>query len=165
VITTDRLVLAPLRQADADAMAEVLGDERLHEFIGGRPATRDELLARYGKLEAGSPYPDQRWLNWIVRERDGDRPVGTVQATVVDGATAEIAWVIGVPWQGRGYATEASRAVLDWLRGQGVRVITANVHPDHHGSAKVAERIGLAVTDELVDGERVWRRATPAPPG
>ena len=34
VIETARLRLAPLRPEDADEMAEVLGDERLHEFMG-----------------------------------------------------------------------------------------------------------------------------------
>ncbi len=45
-IATARLVLDPLRAEDADEMAQVLADPTLHEFIGGEPATRDELRAR-----------------------------------------------------------------------------------------------------------------------
>ena len=36
-IGTERLMLTPLRVEDADELAEVLGDPRLHEFIGGGP--------------------------------------------------------------------------------------------------------------------------------
>ena len=75
-----------------------------------------------------------------------------------DESTAEIAWLIGVPWQGLGYASEAAAALVAWLDGLGLATIEANVHPRHQASEKVAARAGLAPTEELVDGERVWRR-------
>jgi len=68
-----------------------------------------------------------------------------------------IAWVIGVPWQGNGYATEAARALVAWLASQGAAVITAHIHQDHHASATVAARAGLTLTDGEADGERVWQ--------
>jgi RimJ/RimL family protein N-acetyltransferase len=157
-IVTERLELVPLRVEDAAEMAVVLGDERLHEFIGGRPLALDELRDRYARLVAGSGHADEEWLNWIVRLRDGSQAVGTVQATLHHAAgTAHVAWVIGFGWQGRGFATEAARALVDWLRGRGVGEILAHVHPEHRASARVAERAGLEPTGELDDGEQVWR--------
>ena len=159
-ISTERLVLTPLRAADADAMVEVLGDERLHDFIGGSPAGQADLRRRYARLAAGSGDPDQIWLNWIVCRGADRQPIGTVQATVTRGGrAAEIAWVVGVPWQGKGFATEAAQALVNWLREQGANVITANIHPDHHASAKVAARAGLTATTDEIDGEQVWRTA------
>jgi RimJ/RimL family protein N-acetyltransferase len=156
VIGTDRLELTPLRVSDADAMAEVLGDERLYTYIGGGPPTATELRGRYSRQVAGSGRADEVWLNWIVRVRPDGEPAGYVQATVT-GARAEIAWVIGTPWQGRGYAREAVLALVDWLRSTGVSTVTAEVHPDHRASERVAAAAGLRVTDEVVDGERVWK--------
>ena len=87
--------------------------------------------------------------------------MGTVQATITDdGRAAEIAWVIGVAWQGQGLASEAAGGLVAWLEAGGVRTITAYVHPDHHASATVAARAGLSPTGEEHDGERVWRRHT-----
>ena len=43
VITTERLSLTPLRPGDADELAGVLADPRLHEFIGGRPDTLEAV--------------------------------------------------------------------------------------------------------------------------
>lgn len=157
-ITTERLSLAPLQIEDAEEMAVVLGDERLHEFIGGRPLAPAELRDRYTKLAAGSSDPDEVWLNWIVRRRADSQRVGTVQATVTDGGrTAYVAWVIGVDWQNQGFASEAARALVDWLRQEGTHDIRAHVHPDHRASAAVAARAGLAPTEDEVDGEKVWR--------
>ncbi len=106
-----------------------------------------------------SPDGTEDWLNWIVRVREGGEPVGTVQATVVEGGSqAEIAWVVGTPWQGRGYAREATSALVAWLRGRGVARIVAHVHPDHAASEAVARAAGLVPTDETQDGERLWLR-------
>lgn len=43
------------------------------------------------------------------------------------------------------------------LRGQGVRTVTAHIHPAHLASAAVARAAGLAPTDEWQDGEIRWR--------
>jgi RimJ/RimL family protein N-acetyltransferase len=159
-ITTERLRLTPLRIEDADEMAVVLDDEGLHKFIGGRPAAPRELRKRYAQLVAGSSNPGETWLNWIVRRRADGRAVGTVQATLTSGDAgriAHVAWVVGVEWQGRGFASEAARALVRWLRAQGADEILANIHPSHRASATVAAGAGLRPTDEQVDGEQVWR--------
>src|SRR6266545_3456175 len=98
-ITTERLLLSALRTDDAPELVSVLGDERLHEFIGGRPDTLEELQARYARLVAGSPNAGEVWLNWIARRRSDSQAVGTMQATLTshDGRwTAQVAWVVGV---------------------------------------------------------------------
>jgi RimJ/RimL family protein N-acetyltransferase len=159
-IKTERLTLAPLRVEDAAEMAAILGDERLYEFIDRGPRTTAELGARYERLVAGSVRPDEEWLNWVVRRTSDSTAIGTMQATIrraEDGSTAYLAWVIGVPWQGRGFASEAARAIVDWLRGQGIHDLFANIHPAHEASTAVARRAGFEPTEELVDGETVWR--------
>lgn len=155
-----RVELAPLTVEDAGDMVEVLGGDELYSFIGGSPPTLDELRARYAKLVAGrSPDGSQEWLNWIVRRVADGRAVGTAQATVVDGGRhAEIAWVIGLAWQGQGYASEAATALVGWLDARGVSRVTAHVHPAHEASMAVARRAGLVPTEEFDDGERLWVR-------
>lgn len=163
VIRTARLDLVPLRVEHADEMAAVLADPALHTFIGGAPDGVTALRARYGRMLAGSPDPAVSWLNWVVRLRTGQLPclVGTVQATVTpgadgDGPTAEVAWVIGTPWQGRGFASEAACGLVSWLTERAVQGVIAHVHPDHKASAAVAASAGLAATDVVEDGEVRW---------
>jgi Acetyltransferases, including N-acetylases of ribosomal proteins len=145
-----------LRVEHAEEMAEALSDPALHAFIGGAPHTAQGLRSRYERLVAGSPDPAVRWRNWVLRERAGGRLVGTVQATV-SGEVAEVAWVVGTPWQGRGYAVEAARALVRHvIRAYPVRTVVAHVHPGHHASAAVAAAAGLTATDTLQDGEVRW---------
>lgn len=160
IITTERLVLVPLQAEDADELCDVLHDDRLHEFIGGRPESRLELHDRFVLLAAGSSRAGESWMNWVVRRRLDSQPVGTVQATVrvVDGReVARLGWMIGVEWQNQGFASEAATALVKWIRRLGVEDIGANIHPDHDASATVASRAGLQRTEEEFEGERVWR--------
>ncbi|WP_369216083.1 GNAT family N-acetyltransferase [Streptomyces flavofungini] len=166
-IRTARLDLLPLRVEHADDMAVVLADPALHTFIGGAPDDAVALRARYLRMLAGSPEPGVSWCNWVVRlGREAHAPLtGTVQATVVPGASgpvAEIAWVVGTAWQGRGIAKEAARGLVEWLAGQDVRTVIAHIRPDHAASAAVAAAAGLTATDEVHDGELRWRSAAPA---
>jgi RimJ/RimL family protein N-acetyltransferase len=160
-LATPRLDLIPLQPEHADEMVDVLADARLYAFTGGRPPSHDELRARYERQSVGhSAEGAEEWHNWIVRRRPEGETIGFVQATIVDdGGSADIAWLIGVHWQGRGFAAEAARALVDWLERGGVSVITAHVHPDHHASAAVAARGGLEPTDRIDAGERVWQLA------
>jgi RimJ/RimL family protein N-acetyltransferase len=164
-IRSPRLEMTAVSVRDAGEMAGVLADPRLHEFTGGRPDSPAELRERYRRWVAGPGEGGTAWLNWIVRTRAGGAAVGTVQATLrtaPDGTRgADIAWVIGVPWQGRGYASEAASALVEWLQARGVRRISASIHPDHSASAAVARRAGLEPTGELHDGEVVWRMPLP----
>ncbi|MFI0349244.1 GNAT family N-acetyltransferase [Actinomadura sp. 9N407] len=159
-IETPRLVLEPLGVHHADEMADVLGDPRLHRYTGGEPLTPAELRARYERLVTGpSPYHQEQWLNWIARRRRDGRAVGTVQATVTPadgGPRASVAWVVGMPYQGFGFASEAAVALVDWLTAHGVREIVASVHPDNLASATVARRAGLRRTTRYAGDEAVW---------
>jgi RimJ/RimL family protein N-acetyltransferase len=162
-IETGRLSLVPLAVGHAEEMAEVLGDPALHAFIGGAPHSAEALRARYERLVAGSPDPSQRWWNWVIRLREEKCRAGTVQATVAageHGCVAEVAWVVGTPWQGRGIATEAARGLVAWLREQGTQAIRAHIHPGHQASAAVAAAVGLAPTDHWHEGEIRWELAS-----
>jgi RimJ/RimL family protein N-acetyltransferase len=160
-IGTQRLELLPLHAEHAEEMATVLSDPALHDFTGGAPDTPAALRSRYRRMIAGAPDPAVSWLNWVIRLREASCLAGTVQATIGpsgDGLIAEIAWVVGTPWQGKGIATEAALALVDWLGQQPIYGIIAHIHPGHRASAGVATAVGLAPTDEWQDGEILWRR-------
>jgi RimJ/RimL family protein N-acetyltransferase len=156
-IHTDRLTLLPLQAGHAGEMAAALADPDLHAFIGGAPLSPQDLRARYERLVAGSPDPAVSWCNWVIQLRGPGCLVGTVQATIsADGPTAEVAWVVGTPWQGQGIATEAARALVAWLGQRSVPAVIAHIHPDHRASAAVAAAAGLTPTDQRHDGEVRW---------
>lgn len=149
------LGLRPLRVDDAAEMAEVLADPSLYEFTGGEPPSVADLERRYAVQTRGrSADGSEQWVNEIV-EVDG-RAVGYVQATIpADGAT-EIAWVIGAPFQDRGYARQAARLLIEQLADRGVTEVVAHIHPDHIASQRIAAALGMVATHVVLDGETRW---------
>jgi RimJ/RimL family protein N-acetyltransferase len=161
-LQTLRLALEPLRLDHAEEMVSVLADERLYAFTGGTPPALDELRERYLRQAAGrSPDGVERWLNWIVRRTEDGVAVGFVQAAISEDPpppSAVLAWVLGIRFQGRGYAREAAATVVAWLGAVGIGRLVAYIHPEHAASMSVARSLGLAPTGDRVDGEVVWER-------
>jgi len=160
-LATERLTLEPLRVAHADEMAEVLDDERLHEFIGGAPRPLEELRDRYREQVRGwSLSNTDRWLNWVVRELASGAAVGGMQATLrveAGEVVAELAWVLGIAFQGRGYAREAAASMIAWLRDEGADRLFADIDPGHAASQGVARSLGLTRSGEPgEEGSERW---------
>ena len=60
------------------------------------------------------------------------------------GPEVEIAWIFGRQYWGKGYATEAARACLDYGLGElGIERIVAIIFPENAPSIRVAEKLGM----------------------
>ena len=61
-----------------------------------------------------------------------------------DSGVAEVGYGVEESWQGKGVATEGTRAAVEWALAQpGVRVVTATTPPWHTASIRVLEKSGL----------------------
>jgi RimJ/RimL family protein N-acetyltransferase len=159
-VETERFLLEPVSVDHAPEMVRVLADPSLYEFVGGEPPTSEGLVRRYVAQSVGqSQDGSQWWLNWVIRDKPSGLLVGFVQATV-EGETgrlsADVAWVVAPKAHENGVATEATRAMIQWLREHGVGSFGALVHPQHQASIAVAKNQGLAPTSTIEDGEIRW---------
>ncbi len=154
-LTSARLSLEPLTPRHAEEMAPVLADEALYEFLAlDPPRSVETLTERYERLSRGYPDAgDEVWLNWIVRDRESDAAIGYVQATIYEDMSCELSVLIARELWGRGFATEACRAVLPtlWLEFA-VERLEATVDNRNLAAAVVAERLGFSYADSA-DGE------------
>jgi len=138
-------------------MFPVLVDRELYQFTGGEPPRSLVDVERwFSALETRlSPDSSERWLTWIVQLIESSISIGYVQATVKDGK-ADLAWLIGVNWQGQGYATEATGMLAGWLADNQIDKMTAHLHTDHKVSQRIARSVGLHRSGLLHDGEEIW---------
>ena len=162
---TARLDLLPITREHAAVLSPVLADPEIYQFTGGSPPSLEVLTRGLVRWESRrSPDGSELWLNWLVRIRASGAAAGYVQTTIAAGEDeAALAWVLGVSAQGRGYATEAARGVLEWLLGHGATRFRACIKPAHVASQRVAERLGLTRSGRWIDGEEVWFLETAAP--
>lgn len=152
-VTTDRLVLRRWRPDDLDVFAAVNADAQTMATVGpGRPLTHDES-ARALEVLAGH-WETHGFGLWAVEERATGRLIGRAGLWhPPDWPDAEVGWLLARDHWGRGLATEAGRASLDYgFRGRRMDRIGSIMRPGNVASERVAARIGMAAT-----GDTSWR--------
>lgn len=154
---TERLRIEPLDLVHAPGLFAALDDERVGTFIGGPDVTTlERLRERIVALRQGpSADSGQEWLNWAVALAPDGPIVGRLEATrhAPGGhSVGEIAYVFGPAWWGRGFATEATRWLVDHLhRDRGITELWATVAPGNTSSSGLLERLGFTRA-EPIDG-------------
>ncbi|MFT7462039.1 MAG: ribosomal-protein-alanine N-acetyltransferase [Pseudohongiellaceae bacterium] len=147
------LTLEPQTAAHAEAMFVVLSDPALYEFESEPPPSIPWLAERFRQLETRrSGDGQQHWLNWVLREAGGEL-IGFVQATVRRDGRAQIAYMLGSTWWGKGYASRAVAAMLAELhREYAVTHPEAVFKQDNHRSRRLLERLNFLRVDAGAPG-------------
>jgi [ribosomal protein S5]-alanine N-acetyltransferase len=99
-------------------------------------------------LERIRSNPEERlWGDRLIITREGERRlVGSVifHGRPDSDGVVEMAYGVEQESQGCGYATEATRAALEWALAQEcVRAVTAATFPWHTASVRVLEKLGM----------------------
>lgn len=147
---TERLLLRRWRPEDAAPLAAINRDPRVMRYIGsgatlGR-ALSDDLITRFE-----GEWRERGFGIWAVEERAAPGVlVGfcglTVPMFLPEVLPAvEVGWRLAVEAWGRGIATEAAQAALDYGFGAArMREIIAIVHPENARSLRVCGKLGMA---------------------
>jgi len=143
---TKRLELRRTRIADAAAMFDALRHPEMYRYVPHKtPATISDVETRFARvMQETAPDRLDQWLNWTVWRREDGAPLGTVEATVNQHDAASIGYIFDPRMWGRGYATEAVRAMIEHLRAQGALVFKAEIDVQNDASKAVAKRLGFA---------------------
>ena len=119
------------------------------------PPLFGEDLPRFRDRMAETPH-ELGWWAWLVSRVEDGRAVGVCGlGGHPDGhGTAVLGYAVYPHEEGRGYATEAARAVMTWALGQpGVKRVRATVPSWNLASVAVARKLGMAeVAHEIHEG-------------
>jgi ribosomal-protein-alanine N-acetyltransferase len=131
--------------------------------------TRDEVKSMLESLDASTRAQfSQDWLAKFAASSDRDPWVHGFNLLLDDGTNVglgsfkgppvagivEIAYAIVPEHQGKGYATLAARAMVDYAFDSGdVRVVCAHTLPDGAASQRVLKKSGFTCVGEVVDPE------------
>lgn len=144
LLTTARLLLRPSAAADAARAFEIRSDPAVARMLSRAsfPPDPDETAAWF----ADHPREWEEGLAFRFAITRHDRMIGLADLDdlSVDGEEAEIGiWLEQACW-GRGYASEAARALVDWAFGPlGLSRIRAGHAQDNAGSARMVETFGF----------------------
>lgn len=145
VLETHRLVLRQLTEGDEPFVLELLNDPGFLTNIGDRGVRDLEGARRYIEDGPGASYRTHGFGLWLTALKATGEPVGICGLVKRDGLEhADVGYAILERFSGKGYATEAAAATLDYARSViGLTTIVAITTPDNAPSQAVLAKIGL----------------------
>lgn len=181
-ITTPRLVVRPLERGDITELTRYRNVPEIARYQDWTlPYTRDLAHELLDGLDGTNGPTTDMWVQLAIARIDDGELVGDLAVWLDEqGALAMVGYTLAPEHQGRGYATEAAGALVDWLVTKGVHRIAATLDPQNLASARVLERLGFRYTgtaraaalvrgrweddarfEILADERRAWRAAKP----
>ena len=141
-LRTKRLTLKPYAQEDIPALAKLLQNKEITKtFMVPDFETKAQVAVLVQKLISFSSLADTRHLEYGIYLNDA--LIGFVNDCGIEEDSIEIGYVIHPNHQGKGYATEAVKAVLHELKKMGFHKVTAGYFQENIASRQVMLHCGM----------------------
>lgn len=155
---TPRLRLRPFEATDIEGIRALANDVEVARNTLNLPHpyevdhARDWIASQPGQLER------EEAVTYAVTLREGGALIGAVGLILeIENDRAELGYWIGRDQWGRGYATEAARAVVAWGFGTlGLHRIHASHFPRNPASGRVLRKLGMRHEGRLREHVRKW---------
>jgi RimJ/RimL family protein N-acetyltransferase len=148
VVSTERLVLRGAVRTDAKRLAELANDFNVAARTVSIPHPY-ELADAERYLDRAMACDWERHAEFVI-EHHNFGVVGSIGFTHKRGERAEIGYFLGRPYWNRGYATEAVRAALRWVKRDWRRnVVVAGHFTDNPASGQVLCKAGFLYTGDV----------------
>lgn len=162
-LSTERLRIIPLNLTQFKALLEGLQKvEQILQLSHSSDSWPPEMLTAMKGLylEAVNHQEDYLWYtNWQIVSKIEDCSVGSLcfMGKPNKNGNVEIGYGLDEGFRGKGYMTEAVRAMIGWaLSRKAVSTVTALTDKDNPASHKVLERAGLKLVSETPEGQ-LWK--------
>ena len=153
ILQTERLLFRHHEEADLDAYCEMMADPEFRRLSGGRPLSREEAEKSFRSIVIGQevwlrPKPLGLWATVFKPEgryigRCGLYPCRGDDNEVIPGEGV-LAFYLARPYWGRGLATEAGRAFIEFgFRELGLSRIEAGANTLNLASNRVLQKLGF----------------------
>jgi RimJ/RimL family protein N-acetyltransferase len=146
-IRTERLRLRPLDLADAPRIARFAGDPAVARMTPAFPLQQTVVGAEGWVLLHQAMAAHEVGAEYAI-ELPGEGLIGTVGAHQ-EGDAIVVRYWLGRPYWGRGFATEAARAVTDVAHALDQGPVRAGHFVDNPASGRVLEKVGFVYTGEV----------------
>jgi ribosomal-protein-alanine N-acetyltransferase len=167
VIETEHLLLRPYKPEELLALIEEPGKFEALVGVPASPALRGFMVsddvspawtASLRTIKGADPWR----IGFGVIDKESRTVIGAASFKGPPDANGivEIAYGIVPSFEGRGYATEAARALVAFAQADDhVRQIIAHTMPEANASTRVLKKCGFTFAGEVIDPEdgRVWR--------
>lgn len=156
IIETNRLLLRTLEMRDKETFFQYRSLPEVCKFQSWRPENINEIEAFIESNVSVLPNTSNTWLQLAVCLKDGPL-IGDIGVHFLDDdLQVEIGYTLSPDYQGKGFAVEAVRAVIDYLFFKLTKHrVSASVDPDNVRSIRLLEKIGFRKEAHFVKSFRM----------
>lgn len=150
ILETARCLVRETTVADVDAFYGIYGEPEITRYMEPLYDDPEEERA-YAKDYIEKVYAFYDFGIWTVVEKGSGAVIGRAGICYREGyGDPELGFMIGVPWQGKGFATEVCLAVLEYAWQElGFERVLAFVQPGNVVSCRVCGKIGMRAEGEV----------------
>ena len=160
-LVTERLTLRRSVPEDAEGISVYRSDPSVHLHQGWDRTDPAGVRAEIEEMARRAPGEPGGWVQFSLLQHGTGRLVGDVGLACADGepGVIKVGYTVAPRFQGRGYATEATRALVGYAFDVlGASVVRAWASTENRASIRVAEKVGLRLVERVEHryGHEVW---------
>lgn len=144
---TNRLHIRPVKTEDKNPMFRYRSDPGTNKFLSLVPESEEDVADFIRKTSSIINVPGT-WFQFVIIEKTSELLIGDIGIHFLESPPennhVEIGYTLDRQFRGKGYATEALTAIIDFLfTGLHKNRITASIDPANAASVRLIERLGF----------------------
>lgn len=145
-INTSRLIIKSIQLSDAEAILNYRSDPIANKYQGWVPHNLEDVndfIQNRVELEINIP---ETWHQLVIIHKESEKIIGDIGLHFMDHEEkqVEIGFTLDKNYQGKGYATEALKHLINYLfNNLNKHRILASIDPKNISSIKLVERLGF----------------------
>ncbi|WP_070043089.1 GNAT family N-acetyltransferase [Robinsoniella peoriensis] len=151
-LETDRLILRKFTENDMDALFSIYKDEEVNTYLPWFPLKSLEETRTFFKENYARSYQQAKGYRYAVCLKTDNVPIGYVHVCMDD--SYDFGYGLRKEFWHKGIVSEAAKAVLEQLKRDGFRYVTATHDIKNSRSGKVMRRLGM---NYLYSYEEHWQ--------
>ena len=140
-LETERLILRPFTEQDAEALFAILSDRDVNTFLPMFPLKNLEEAKAYIKDKHAAVHAGETLLYYAICRKEAPAPIGYVHVSGND--SHDLGYGLKKEFWHKGFCTEACQAVIGQLKQTGIPYITATHDVNNPRSGKVMQTLGM----------------------
>ncbi len=155
ILETERCLIRETTPEDVEDFFRIYSDPDITRYMDGLYPDREEEK-EYVREYIEKVYKFYEFGVWTVVEKSSGSVIGRAGFSYREGYDdPEIGFIIGVPWQRKGYAEEVCRGILEYgVNRLGFQEVNAMVETGNEASLMLCDKLGFRAVQELYLGEK-----------
>jgi len=162
ILETNRLLLREMLPSDAEALFEMESNPNVHKYLWNKPLTEISEVHAYIEL-IRKQYLENNIGRFVVVLKETNELIGWVglkyNTEIVNNKVHfyDIGYRLNEKFWGKGYASEASHAWLDYgFNVMKIKTMEAAAHTANLASNKILQKIGMKITEQYMEDGVSW---------